>query len=268
MENPSLIKTFYRLFFDRSLYQGISKKWGAIKLIGFITLIVLFVSVSQTFFIQFQLNSFLEGDVNETIDNFPELTIKKGSVETDVEMPHVVELGEQFTFVIDTTNTYTVKNSSNGVVILSNGWLSVRNTTGRINEYDLSQIEELTINSEVLHGWINAFRTYFGPVMSVILLLSILSWQFVRALFFSIIGLIIASAMSTKVEFGKIYKVAIVAGVPTLLLATLLNIATLNFPGLGFIKFLVSCFYIWFAVSSLVESAKEGELENHVEVFE
>lgn len=260
MENPSIFTAIIRVFYDRSLYKGIAREWGGGKTFLYTALMVLLVTIPTVISVQYHWNKFVEETGAEYIDKVPDITITNGKVSTSAELPYVVELDETFTFVIDTSGQYDVKTVEVGnFILLKNDWISVREADGSIEEYPLADVGDFSITSAQIHKWVDIINKFVAPVVLVIMFCSVLFWQFLRALFFTGIGFIIVSVRGNKVPFGRVYKVAIAAGMPTLMLSTVLNLTGLSFFGSGFLLFFVSCAFIGLAVTSIDNPEENGD---------
>lgn len=251
MENPSLFSAIMRLTYDRSLYKAIGRKWGAGKLILFTFFIVLIVTVPSVLTTQLKWNSFIKSEGKEIIDQIPEITITNGHVSSSAELPFILDFDDELTFVIDTAGEFNVKTAEGRMILLNHNWLSIRDSNGSIDEYDLRSIESFSISSSKIYEWAGIVGKFLTPLLLLVVGFGSLIWQFVRALFFAVLGLIILSIKGEKVTFGRIYSVALIAGIPTLILSTVTGMIGVAIPGMGIVIFGVSCYYLWFGVTSL-----------------
>lgn len=263
MEKRSLLSAISGSFYDSDLYQNVYSHWGAGRMLVYILLLLTLITIPFAVKTQISWNRFMKNTASALLEDFPEIHIQNGQISCTGELPFLLALDSTTTFIVDTTGLYSATEGEPGQILLTNGWISMVKKSGEVRQYELANVENFTISEEKIKEW----GRLIGFLIIPLTLLSFVCFpgigQFIRGFFFALIGMLVASLNDKLGEFGGLYKVALIAGTPTILISRLLSLMGVAFPGLGFVLFGVSCFYIWFGVTSLKNKPFLPPQNNH-----
>ncbi len=253
MEKDSLLSSIPRSFHDHIIYQNVYNNWGAGRILLYVVVLLTLITIPLSIKAQFGWNDYMNHTASYILEGFPEITITNGKISCTEDLPYLIAIDSTMTFIVDTSGIYTSESGAPGQILLTNNWISIVKKNGGVEKRELSTVEHFILNETKIKEWGKMISYLIIPGTLLLFALLPIIWHCLRALLFALIGKIIASIHGKVNEFGGLYKVAIMAGTPTLIIRRVTTLVGIKFFGLGFIIFVISCFFIWFAVTSLRE---------------
>lgn len=270
----NFFKTIPAAIYSPGFYKTIPKKRFR-GVLGYFLLLVFLAAMVQTIISAGPIaSSFKEGVQKfaySMVDTYPPeliITIEDGEVSTNVEEPYFLPLpelsgtdeywrqtqGESGTFenllVIDTKTSYSSvqMNGYDTVAWLTRDSLFMREGQGEINVVDLSDIQEFTLDREMIDSFVAKaapYLKYLGPiVIAGVFLIAYTSYsvRLVYALFFAVVLLILSRMLKLHWSYGQAYKVSLYAMTAGIIVSVTLDITSPfhQFSGFPFMLSLIT----------------------------
>ncbi len=255
-----LVNSFTKIknsIYSPSFYHQIPK----IRLsstIGYFSLLILLLTLLKTIFISPNIladtSAGIEGLVNDAVSMYPkelEVTIQNGVAGTNVQEPFFIPLTNQATvdeveyqniLVIDTQAPFSVNqfNEYRSIAWLTRDAFFFRSNRDRfdIRSFDLTKINNLTINKDVVSSIVDNFKPYIkfiGPILLILIFIGTYLIFLFRLLYILILALIIwgiTKLLKKKLTYGNSVKVGIFAmtlGLIVEIIISVLNIQSFPF---------------------------------------
>ncbi len=229
-------------FYKEVAFQKVSKSIGYFFLFIFLITLILSMKFSTT------LIQGMDEVSKELGDRLPEIRIENGIVSTDAQEPFTIE-EKYFIFIIDTTGKITtVDPSYKQGILLTKNKLIHRQSEIETREYDLSKIKSFTVNKEAMERWKKTFSRFAFPILLVSLFPYFIVAKLIHILLFSLIALIINTAIKANLKYENLFNISLFALTPPVLLATIFNLAGLKIPLFGLLYIAV---YIVFLIGGI-----------------
>jgi hypothetical protein len=254
MKRYTTVHPLFMSFYSKSLYRDVGANWRKISYLYL--LLLLSVCLIPVMFRTHQMVSdYVHAKAPEIVKQIPVITITKGEVSADVNMPYVIRDPESKApvVVIDTTGQTTTLKDSGAFVLLTKKSLIIRKEKSGTRTFDLSEIESLTINQSVAYEWIETFLDYFIFVLYPLSLIFSLALRIVQALIFALMGLVLSTRLRADLKFSSFMSLAIVAMTPSIMLDTVYNYIDIAIPSWWLVDFIIALGYFFFALRAVAE---------------
>ncbi|NQU16758.1 MAG: DUF1189 family protein [Candidatus Saganbacteria bacterium] len=261
-----IFQTVFNSFYSKPLYQDVVKKW---KGIGFSYLFLLILLLSVPVFIKFCI--VFEGFINleakpyvkQLVSQMPAVTIKKGEVSIDQPVPYIIKDSDgQTMMVIDTSDDLkNVEKYKDVPILLTKDTLLVAKSEYETRSFDLSDIdEELSFDKKIAAEWAAIgfkwvpFVVY--PLTVIFMILFTFLLRIIQVLIHGLIGMLFASVLKIKLDYGVLLRLASVAITPALVIGMLLDSLSINFVFQRFLLFIVAMGYLYYSISANAEPSQ------------
>lgn len=260
MKRYSLLQPLYLSFFSRDLYQDVRRNW---KGTGFLYLLLL---LSLTWLpVMVKLHQATAEEIRleapRFIDQVPRITIIRGQVSIDRPVPYTISDPDSGAplMVIDTSGTVASFEQMTAPVLLTKDKLMYRKPNrAETRIYDLSMIEELTLDRDRVNGWVQVFGKYFALVAYPFAVAGSFAYRILQVLLYAAIGLLFVKMLKTPIEYPVVLRLASVAITPVIILSTVRMLAGMHVPLLWLISFAIATGYLYFAVKANAEPPGTG----------
>lgn len=237
----TFFRTLYLSFTSPHYYADVVRAPFSFSLkyyVGMTVLLSLLVSVVITARWVLPFNSFLADVPDLLVNAYPEeleVTINNGQVSTNVDEPYFIPLSVfdpfekrlhetvlginekdlQYLLVIDTQASIEQIIDYETWALLTWNSISYINDDGNIETVSLEDIENLTINKEVvslLMSQVRPYLDYFVPLSIGIIIIGYILYGVVRMIYFLILALIlwiVASLLKAPLSYGKSYQITL-----------------------------------------------------------
>ena len=239
-------------FFSKELYRDVGLRWKGVNFLYlFLLLAVCLTPTTVKMYIGFA--NFVNNEAPPVIEQVPEITIDNGKVSINEPQPYYIKDPENgdILAIIDTTGQITSLKDTDAICLLTDNKLITKKSKFESRAYDLSNIEELFVDSERITGWLNIARKFLIVAVYPLALLGSYLSKIVKALIYAAIGLLFASWCKVKLSYAALLRLAVAAMTPCLLAKTIFGIAGIRLPCFTSLIFLViTLAYLYFAVKS------------------
>lgn len=256
MKRYTTIHPLFMSFYSGSLYRDVGSNWKKISFL-YLFLLLAVCLIPEMFQIRSQISDYLRDEAPKIVRQVPVITITKGKVSLDEQMPYVIKDPGTNTplIIIDTTGRVTSLKGSEAVALLTDSKLLVRRGPGETRAADLSGIDSLVIDQSKLYDWSDIIIDNFAIVLYPLALIFSFLFRTAQVLIFAAIGMLFAKNLKIPLPFQAMISLAIVAMTPSIILTTIYQFTGLKVPFWWLISFAVSIGYLFFAVKANSEQA-------------
>ncbi len=252
MKQYGFLQAIYMSFYSRALYRDIAKNWGA-EVLLYLFMLLAICWIVLMFQIQPALNRGVKLFADTVVPQLPEMIyIKEGIVSTPEARPYFVRDSEtqKVLAVIDTTGKYTTLEETQSSFLLTkdtviyadkNAVRIQKLPTTLTKDINPTQVKEVAIK---FVGWL-------WVLLLPILLLSSFIYRLVQALFYALLGKLFAVLSNISIYYFDIFKLAVVAITPAIVITTVVEWLNVWQHGHLLIYFILSMAYLIFAIRSI-----------------
>lgn len=251
MKRYSTFSAFAHSFYSKDLYQDVGRNWKGIGF-GYLLLLVALAWIPSMVQMHFALRRFVSRDASGLINQIPRITIKNGTVATDVQTPYFIkDPGDGKTVaMIDLTGKYESLEGNDAKVLLTQHKLLSKQSNNETRVYDLSNVKDFWLDRDRVGGWARTFGDFFAVILYPFCVFGSYVYRILQALFYGLIGLMFASMAGARLNYGASVRLAAVAITPILILDEILSLTPFHVSFWWLICFLVAMGTIFFAVHS------------------
>jgi hypothetical protein len=252
MKRYSMLQPLYLSFFSRELYRDVRTNW---KGTGFLYLLILLALTWLPVMVKLHqgVARIVRQEAPKLVDQMPKITIRRGEVSIDRPVPYTIEDPDTHAplMVIDTSGTVTSFGQGSAIILLTRDKFMYRQPhRAETRIYDLTGIDDFTVDRSRVDGWVQAFRKYFAIVAYPFALAGSLAFRVIQMLLYAAIGMIFASMLKITLDYLTLLRLASVSITPVILLSTVLTLTGLHVPVLPLVSFAIAMGYLFFAVKA------------------
>lgn len=242
-----------------ALYRDIAARWKGFGMpfLAGITLIFLIIN-ALAFYIYFEKSKhagFSVPHLIEIINQVPEINIEKG--QASVAVPSSIRVPEtnQLLIEINTSPDFNPKDAAGALIIVTNNKILLRESDETV-EFPFSKIENnITLNQEILLKWAR-FLPFFLMLRDF---LNIFLSSAIMALVLAAAAAILAPVLRISLEYRSLVRLAVVSGLPSMLLELFTIIANINlFKHESLIYFLLHAAYFYQAIEWVKQKPEDS----------
>jgi hypothetical protein len=251
MKRYSTIHPLFMSFYSRSLYQDVGKNWKKISYL-YLVLLLAVCQIPIMFMFHAELSEYFHREVPKIIKQVPVITISKGEVSVNVQMPYTIKdtEGNAPLIIIDTTGQVTSLENSEAIALLTKTRLIIRRSSKETRSMDLSGIDSLVIDQSRIYDWIELFLDNFPFLLYPFALLFSFLFRMLQAIIFAAIGMYFAKSLKIPLSYRALLSLAIVSMTPSIILNTLYDYAGTNVSLWWFLNFMIALGYLFFAIKA------------------
>ncbi len=258
MKQYTTVHPLFMSFYSKSLYRDVGSNWRKISYV-YLVLLLSICLIPVMFKTHQMVSDYIHAKAPDIVKQIPVITISKGEATADVNMPYAIKDPENNSplVIIDTTGKTTTLTGSSALVLLTKKSLMVRKDKTETRTFDLSGIENLTINQSVAYDWIETFLDYFVFVLYPFSLLFAFVFRIIQALIFSLIGALLSARLKSDMKLSSLMSLAIVSMTPSIMLDAAYNYADVSIPSWWLADFIIALGYFFFAFRAALEKPSE-----------
>ncbi|MFH2204723.1 MAG: DUF1189 family protein [Elusimicrobiota bacterium] len=244
---------------DFAFYRDVPKKsLGAT--FGYIAYLGLIYSVVVVIALFVHLRPKIQEAVDWASTEVPEMTLADGKLSSSAQGLTVVRhpKAEELTVIIDTDRTTAVTPAEmherkalayltqNAIYVVRGG-----SAGARMEAYDLSKAQNekpVSINAEFYQSLGSVLTTILYPAALLTSWLIFLLWKHAAALIYSLVALLINAGVGGRLEFSELYKLAVYAQTPVIVLQMVTLLLLKPIPYFRVLAFIVVGVYLWQAI--------------------
>lgn len=236
---------------SRAFYQEVGRHWKARSFIYL--LVLLAVSwIPAMIDLHSRLSTFLAEEAPEVIRQIPAITIDDGRVVADVDQPYFIlttDPNEVFA-IIDTTGEVVSLDGTTARLLLTESTLIARENDTETQVHDLSNIQHFSLDAYTVERWLKLIGTWGLILFYPFAVLGSYAFRIIQALFYSVIGLLLAKRLRCSLSYAGILSITIMAISPAVLFKTAAWMVGISIPYSWLIYFLISMGYVIFGLTS------------------
>jgi hypothetical protein len=240
-------------FYSRSLYRDVGKHWKGVSFL-YLLLLLAICWIPIMFKMHSAVSRYVADEVPKIVRQVPVITIDKGEVSIDGEMPYIItepESDEPF-IIIDTTGEYASLENTPARVLITKKELIMKKSPSETRTFDLSDIEYLKIDRQTVYGWIETFRDWFAFLLYPFLVIGSYVYRILQVLLYAAIGIAVARNMAVTLDYQSLLSLAIIADTPAIIVNALYNYGDIALPFWWLICFMISMGYLIFGIKANV----------------
>lgn len=240
-------------FYRRVVENGIGRSIGYVAYLGLV-----FACVSSVaLFVR--LSPIIEKTSEWAAQTFPAITIQGGKATSSAQGPVLVRHPEaqEFGVLIDTgrTTPLTMDELSQQKIwaALTQSSLYIVLRPGEMRQFDLSRNpsdEPIKLEADGYRRIGSLFSRVLYPVAWIATWIFFFIWKGIASLFYGLIGLGVNSIQGAGLEFDSLFKIAVYAQTPSVLLQMIAGFFPRPVPGLTLISFALVLFYMWKGIAA------------------
>lgn len=261
MKSYSIFTAPFFSFFHKDFYREVGKNWKG-KIFGYLILLQMFCWALICLHLYTEVSAWIQNEAPKVINQIPHISIVNGEASTDVEQPYTITdptRPDRVLFVIDTTGQITKLDDSMKAGLMTRDHVYVRqkSSLNEVRVYDLSKIDRFELDAAKVSGWADMIRKWMMLAFFPFAVLGAFLYRLFIGLLYSLIGLLINAFLTQKSDFGEIYRVAIMAMTPVLLLKLVKNMTGIHIPMFWGVCIVVTLFYLAFGLFALSRRSED-----------
>lgn len=247
-------------FYSSDLYRDMALNRKGIGF-GYLFLLLAFCWLVIILAMDNRMDTYLDEHAPAFLVQFPEITILDGKASIRESQPYYIndpETGRPFA-VIDTTGTINSLDDTDAVILLNKNTVIFEKNKIETRTFNLNEVSDMVIDSNLLSKWIEATKTYFPAVIYPFAFAGSCFYRAIQMLIYAAFGLLFASMLKAEIEFSQLLRLSVVAATPSILINTLLWTTGMNMPMTGLIFFGMSMVYLYLGIKATIETEPEEE---------
>ncbi len=198
------------------------------------------------------VTDFLTEEAPKIVSQVPTITITKGVASIKEPVPYVIKAPwSKLPFAIIDTSEGTIPGGElKATIVLTKTKLVVNYDTSDTHSADLSNIQNLIIDRDLIYRWIEQFKEYFIFVLFPFALFFTFLYYLIQVLICASIGMLFAKMHDLKLSTRALVRLSVVAFTPPIVLQTLHSLLNIEFPYSSVITLLFATCYLYFAISA------------------
>ncbi|MBF0505734.1 MAG: DUF1189 family protein [Nitrospirae bacterium] len=238
-------------FFSKDLYRDVARNRSGLCM----TYLVILLSLSlipDMVRLHNNVSDFLAEEAPKIVSQVPTVTISKGVASIKEPVPYVIKAPwSKLPFAIIDTSEGTVPAAKlKATVVLTKTKLLVNDDATDIHSVDLSHIQNLIIDRDLINRWIEQFKDYFIFAVYPFALFFTFLYYLIQVLICASIGMLFAKMHDLKLLPRALVRLSAVAFTPPIVLQTLHSLLNIEFPYSSVISLLFATCYLYFAVGA------------------
>jgi len=248
------MKTRYRIwhlpvlsFYSLRLYRDIATRWKGTNL-GFLFLLLTICLIPTAHHIGRSVSVQIDELSDIYLMQIPDMRIVKGRVSLDAPQPYSIIEENRTVLLIDTTGKINTVDEADADALLTTTHLHIKQSGTQITSIELSTIEELEINQQIVAEWIRKLKKFIAPLYYVMGLFFSYILFVLSALLCGTIALLLGKIQQRKLNYAAGMRLAVTAFTPPLIISTMLKSFEWPIPTVLYI--LLALTYLYMAVGA------------------
>lgn len=250
MKQYNILQAFYMSFYSQKLYRDVAQNWGGSVVLYLFVLLaiswgIMMIQIQPTLKLMFaQMGS-------RYYQQFPEIVIKEGVVNTPENKPYIIiDPDTQKPFaVIDTSGKYqdftTVPSDT---VVLVRKDAVIYQYKKEVKTQKIPNDLNMTLKPDHVKTTLISIGSWLWILILPITLLASFIYRLVQSLVYAVIGEIFAALSNIKINYSEMLKMTMITLTPVIVLDTILDFLHISFPLQWLMYFGISMAYLIFAL--------------------
>lgn len=237
-------------FYSRELYRDVAKNWrGGVLLYLLLLLGICWAVLCVN--IQKQANVGYGKFSDKFFSQIPEMSIKSGELKTPENRPYLIlDTDKQVVGIIDTSGKYHSLENTTAEFLIT------KNAIYYKDKGDIKKGHEFSSNLnvdfkpvEVKHS-IGVFINWSWVLLFPLFVIVTFIYRLVQSALYAVLGEIFVVIWRVQLTYGEIFRMAIFAITPSIVISTILEWFSISFSYLWLLYFVLSMGYLIFAIRS------------------
>lgn len=247
MKSPNIFIKFIKSFTDFRVYNKIRhEKLG--KSFGYLILFALIIGITFGIVVSVKTSHSIDSTIEFLqSDDIPEITVRNGILNIDMDEPLVLNDNHDFIFIVDMTDRYTLNDLAGYSIgyLITPERIIINQAGSPPMPLEFKDLRDFNIDKHSVIEILNSFKGLaIGFIIFIIILGTILLKLF-DSLILSIIGIISNSILKTNLNYNELYKIGIYA-------LTLPSLIMLLINSLGFTLAFGLKILIYYGISTII----------------
>jgi hypothetical protein len=156
---------------------------------------------------------------------------------------------------IDTSGQITSIDQTTAIALLTKkNFIMRQQHRGETRTFDLSAIQSLTLDRDMVMSWVQAFKKWFALFAYPFAVAGSFAFRAIQVLLYALIGMLFAGILKTTLDYAALVRLSVIAITPVVLLHTLRRLLDVHVPLTWLISFAIAMGYLFIAVKSSSEA--------------
>ncbi len=247
MRKYNFIQAIPLSFFSHKLYRDVAKNWGGDAFLYLFFLMAL-VSALVTYRVQVDLNTRYAQISEKVVPQIPVLTMVKGKLSTPENRPYEIvgPNSNEVIAIIDTSGRSANLDKANALFMITEDSI----VTNEKDEVSIRKLPDITTTIEptVVDQGIKKYIGFAWVFIYLGVLIGSYVVRLVFALFYALIGRILAAMFRADLTYGQVLQLALGSIIPAIIIVELIMFSTWAMPHNKLLSFCIAMLYLIFAV--------------------
>ncbi len=241
-------------FFSKSLYRDVARNWKGLCF-TYLLIVLTLNLIPDMVRLHDHVIDFLTEEAPKVVRQVPTITISKGIASIKDPVPYIINAPwSKLPFAaIDTSDRTTPATDLKATITLTKTKLIVKDDISDTHSIDLSQIQNIVIDQNLIFQWIEEFKLYFIFAVFPFALFFSFLYYVIQVLICASIGKLFARMHDLKLASNALVRLSVISFTPPLALQTMHSLLDIEFPNSSVISLLLAVCYLYFAVGSCFE---------------
>ena len=219
----------------------------------YLTILMLLGCLSLMYGIHTGVTKFVQEEAPRCFEQVPAFSIINGELSVDVEQSYSIKDPDtdEVLIVIDTSGRHKSLDDVEAMGLLTKTEFIVQKDGGRTETFDLSEIDDFSVDAAQLQEWIEVFTKELGVTATVGDYIASWFCRFFQIILFAMVAVVWVKPVGT-IKFAALLRIAAVAMTPTVAACALIDLFHIPTAAWYWWPFCLalSTIYFWFGVSS------------------
>jgi hypothetical protein len=224
MQQYNMLQAIFMSFYSKKLYRDVAINWGG-KTFLYLLLILTLSWIYATYKTQIFLKTGFEYLSDEIVTQIPVMTIKDGKLSTPENRPYLItnpNTHEKIA-IIDTSGKYKDLEQTNGVLLVTQTEVISQSDPHEIRKNEIPTNLNFTIVPETIKKKVKDYLDFAWIFIFIGAVITSYVYRLIQVFLYSIIGKIFAVISDSKVTYGQIIQITMVAITPVIIINTILS---------------------------------------------
>ncbi len=250
MRRYNMLQAIYLSFYSKRLYQDVAVNWSG-NVFLYLLLVLALSWVIPTYWMQIGLERGHATFSKNIVPQIPVMEIKEGKITTPLAQPYVITdpRTNARMAVIDTQGQYKTPEEAKAPFLITKTEI-INKSYNETKIYRIPETLTATINPISINEFIGGFIQYSWIIFFICALLLSYLYRLIQTILYALFGMLLSKVNRMTLTYGQIYKIAIVALTPAIILSTIFTLVSFNFAYELMFYFLLTMGYLYFGILS------------------
>jgi hypothetical protein len=247
MRRYNILQPLWLAFYSKALYRDVRHAWQKL-VFAYLLLLIALCYLPLAYHLHIRINQFTQ-NLQPWTRQLPTIIIQDHQVSIDAPVPYTIknpDNGHDFA-IIDTSGNINTLENTDAPILLTRTQLLVRANAHSVKTYNFTQLN----NHRYTADDVKAFAEKIGAVFIFVFYPFIILFYFLAGLLEALVYTVLAKLfINTDLPFQQLFRLAIVAITPQVIIFSLLGLLTVTLPYKWIIYFALGMGYLFFAIEA------------------